>query len=80
MATVEISVSYLKLGKSESNTFKVRNVDALKLFKNAMDDARVFATLKGGNVEIVQFPDSLYISYLDVPDTDLIDRQYRIEK
>jgi len=78
---VQKSTAYLHNKKAVTNTFIIKKVkDIDQLFNNAINDAKTFASFRGGNIHITRTTNSLYINYLDVKDCTLIDHTYLINK
>jgi hypothetical protein len=73
---VKVRKTWLLDGKAVSNSFTIKN-PTKDLFDNAIQDAHIFAERRNGKVTIIRNKKSLYISFLDVPDTILIDKLYQ---
>jgi hypothetical protein len=68
-----------KKGFKKSNEFEIKTIGDLNvLFNNAIVDASLYARLRNGTLEVTREKDSLYISYLDVPNSNLIDCLYKL--
>jgi hypothetical protein len=79
MKTVKISVTYFAHGKAVTNTFKTQAKDPQSLFNNAIQDANVAAQIQGGQVSISRKVDKLHIQYLNMPDSQIINRIYLLK-
>ena len=73
MAKIDVLKCYLVDGKRRSSNFIVTTSSVEELFNNAVSDAEFLASKAGGKVYIERTEKTLYISYLDVPDCNLID-------
>lgn len=73
---VRCSKTLWKDGCIVNHTFTIKNA-GLDLFDNAIKDAEVYASTRNGKLKIVRNDNSLYINYLDVPDSNLIDVLYQ---
>lgn len=71
------SKTYWKDGCIVNNTFTIKDA-TIDLFDNAIKDAELYASTREGKVKIVRNVNSLYINYLDVPGSNLIDTLYQI--
>jgi hypothetical protein len=77
--TVEISYSFMVDGKVANNQFETGVHNVSLLFDNAIADANEYARLRNGQVTIDRTETSLYINYLGVSDSNVIDRLYRVK-
>jgi hypothetical protein len=79
MKTISVRTAYLDKGILKSNEVEVKTIgDINVLFNNAIQDAELFARLRKGKVVISRERDYLYISYLDVPKSNIIDKLYKL--
>ena len=66
-------------GVLQSNEVVIKTIGDLNvLFNNAVKDAEMYARLRKGKVSTTREKDFLYISYLDVPKSNLIDKLYKL--
>ncbi len=80
MKIVKVLKSYYANGKVQSNEFAMKTIGDLNvLFNNAIQDAEVYAKLRGGEIAVQREKDRLYISYLGVANTQIIDKTYVLQ-
>ena len=60
-------------GKIKNSKYTSTIKDVEKLFDNAVSDAKLLAKNAKGSVSIQRTKTTLYISYLDVPKSELVD-------
>ena len=75
--TIIYSCSYMVNNHSETSVYSFETADKDALFNELCEGAKIFSESKGGNVKIEKTENSLYINYLDVPNTNAIDRMYK---
>jgi len=73
MTKIDVLKCYHVDGKIKNSNFVVTTRSVEELFDNAVSDAEFLASKAGGKVYIERTEKTLYISYLDVPDCNLID-------
>jgi hypothetical protein len=76
---IQVSKSHLVKSKVETNTFEIRSTDYKTVFSNAIQDAEVHAGIHKGKIIVRQDERSLYINYLNVPNTKQIDVAYLVK-
>jgi len=80
MKTIQVIKSFYVKGKVETNEFEIKTIGDLNvLFMNAIQDAELYARLRGGKIEYKQEKDFLYINYLGVANTRIIDKTYQLK-
>lgn len=73
MAKVATLKSFYVDGKIKKSKYTSTIKDVEKLFDNAVSDAKMLAKSAKGSVAIQRTKTTLYINYLDVPKSNLID-------
>jgi len=73
MAKVATLTTYYVDGKIQHNKFTSTIRDVERLFNNVVSDAEFFAKTRNGSISIERTDTTLYINYLDIPNTILVD-------
>ena len=75
---VNVCISYLCDGKLKNSNYTLSTDNLNDFFDNLEYSAQHLADVLKGSIKFIRDKKSLYISYLDVPDTDKIDAFYSI--
>jgi len=73
---IKVSKSYIAAGKIHSSQYECSTKDWNGFVKDRIFDAEMLAENAGGHITYIEEPNSLYISYLDVPNISKIDALY----
>ena len=73
MNTVKTLETYFVDKKIKQNEFTSKINDIEKYFDTIISDAKYYAQLVNGNINFERTKTTLYISYLDIPNSTLID-------
>ena len=71
--TVKTLKSYYYNGTIKKVEYTSLTSDVEKLFDSAVFDAELLAKLQNGKIYTQRTKKTLYVGYLDIPNTDLID-------
>ena len=82
MKNTEINVrkTFLVNGKRSFHEFTTKTNNVNKFFMERLEDVKVFADSLNGKITAELSADYLYISYLDIPNIDLIDVMYLVKQ
>lgn len=78
MIPISYSCSFLVNGKVHNTNYEYSTKNISDLFNVLIQSAQHFADSKNGFIKIERTENSLYINYLDVPNTNVIDRIYKV--
>ena len=76
--TIKARSSYHVKGQIRSTEYSLQTKDKEKLFDSLTLSAEILAANRGGKVNIQRKKNSLYVNYLDVPNTHIVDRMYLV--
>lgn len=79
MTTLTISTTVLKDGSPSTSIATIQTEDIDKTFSIYLKQAKEYAKQRGGTITYQSYIGSLYINYLDVKGSDIIDRLITVQ-